>query len=264
MTTDPIRDGDDAHRVDDTLDTRSIDEDPTGMRALLRSLPDPGPMPEDLVARIKASLEHEGATVTSLDEHRARRTLRSLRSPKDLLSPRFLPWAAAAGLVVVAGGGLLATGGGNALLEAAGGGAAHSTLAGRSSASLSAPGTAADAAAPGQDGSDRTQVVMSNASWTDTDVVAAARVALAAPPITPLAAEAPSLGPIGTPTGARDCATALGIPAGDAVVVDLGTYAGSPAALVVATAAEGKRTAYLVARSCRLGEPSLRSGPHAV
>lgn len=34
-------------------------DDPTGVRALLTSLPDPGPMPDDLVARIEASLAAE-------------------------------------------------------------------------------------------------------------------------------------------------------------------------------------------------------------
>lgn len=35
------------------------DPDPTGIRALLSSLPDPGPMPEELVRRISASLQEE-------------------------------------------------------------------------------------------------------------------------------------------------------------------------------------------------------------
>lgn len=37
----------------------SPDDDPTGVRALLSSLPDPGPMPPELVARIGATLAHE-------------------------------------------------------------------------------------------------------------------------------------------------------------------------------------------------------------
>ncbi|MCK0113487.1 hypothetical protein MWU75_15170 [Ornithinimicrobium sp. F0845] len=39
--------------------TPSDDMDPTGVRAMLANLPDPGPMPEDLVARISQSLELE-------------------------------------------------------------------------------------------------------------------------------------------------------------------------------------------------------------
>lgn len=37
----------------------SADDDPTGVRALLSALPDPGPMPADLVARITGSLQQE-------------------------------------------------------------------------------------------------------------------------------------------------------------------------------------------------------------
>ena len=36
-----------------------IEDDPTGMRALLSSLPDPGGMPDDLAARILTSIERE-------------------------------------------------------------------------------------------------------------------------------------------------------------------------------------------------------------
>ena len=64
--------------------TGNDDADPTGMRDVLSSLPEPGPMPEDLADRICASLEHEqrlraqphwGATapVHDLAQQRARR-----------------------------------------------------------------------------------------------------------------------------------------------------------------------------------------------
>ncbi|MBM6401261.1 hypothetical protein [Phycicoccus sonneratiae] len=46
-------------------DTDPIEHDPTGMRALLGSLPDPGPMPADLVARIEAALAAEAAAEAS-------------------------------------------------------------------------------------------------------------------------------------------------------------------------------------------------------
>lgn len=39
--------------------TGNDDSDPTGMRVVLSSLPEPGPMPEDLASRICASLERE-------------------------------------------------------------------------------------------------------------------------------------------------------------------------------------------------------------
>ena len=40
-------------------DTAPVEHDPTGMRALLCGLPDPEPMPDDLVARISAALAAE-------------------------------------------------------------------------------------------------------------------------------------------------------------------------------------------------------------
>ena len=43
-------------------DTDPVEHDPTGMRALLGSLPDPAPMPADLVARIEAALAEEART----------------------------------------------------------------------------------------------------------------------------------------------------------------------------------------------------------
>ncbi|QIM22401.1 hypothetical protein G7075_16770 [Phycicoccus sp. HDW14] len=48
-------------------DTDPIEHDPTGMRALLGSLPDPGPMPADLVARIEAALAAEAAAAADTD-----------------------------------------------------------------------------------------------------------------------------------------------------------------------------------------------------
>lgn len=48
-------------------DTDPIEHDPTGMRALLGSLPDPGPMPADLVARIEAALAAEVTAAADAD-----------------------------------------------------------------------------------------------------------------------------------------------------------------------------------------------------
>ncbi len=47
------------------------DLDPTGIRAMLANLPDPGPMPEELVARISQSLELEQQRRSTGDTHAA-------------------------------------------------------------------------------------------------------------------------------------------------------------------------------------------------
>lgn len=82
--------------------------DPTGVRELLAALPDPGPMPEDLIRRIEARLEVErahlgtaGAGGAALSEHADRvvdlATERGRRRPARTMA---LVGAAAAGLVV--------------------------------------------------------------------------------------------------------------------------------------------------------------------
>jgi hypothetical protein len=81
----------------------SRDEDPTGMRELLSSLPDPGPMPEDLAERIRLRIEAEvSGGAIDLDAERRRRR----PSARQLVG-------AAAAFVVVAVGGM-------ALLQASG------------------------------------------------------------------------------------------------------------------------------------------------
>lgn len=91
----------------DSTGPRSEEDDPTGVRALLAGLADPGPMPEDLVRRIGDRLEVERAYLaagrpdTLLDQHGDRvidlADQRSRRRPGRTLA---LLGAAAAGLAV--------------------------------------------------------------------------------------------------------------------------------------------------------------------
>lgn len=91
--------------------------DPTGVRAILAALPDPGPMPSDLVRRITASLAAEGALahhIHSLDGDRAGAlAVHSLADARERRRPGRLPVIAIAASVVVLAGvvimGLLAT-----------------------------------------------------------------------------------------------------------------------------------------------------------
>ena len=97
---------------------------------------------------------------------------------------------------------------------------------------------------------------------TSTGLASAAQQAMSTgmTPLHDLASESPAIGPIGTELGARDCATALGVPSNAALVVDLVTHDDSPAAVVVATLGV-EHTASLVRRNCRLGSAELISGP---
>ncbi len=252
----------------------SLDDDPTGMRALLSGLPDPGPMPEHVVHRIHASLaalaaEHADPPVPVAPGRAAPSDEVPFAGPHGLgdlnaargrrATPRWLPWAAAAGLVAVAGGGLALGAGGQSVTAAFQGSSADSVAAGARANAAAEDAKAATAAFA-------TVIVMSNQGWTDAGLTAAASSLLdsTAASMAPLASESPSIGPIGTPLGARDCASALGVAPDARVIVDLGTYAGRPAALVVASTSDGQHTAYLVGRQCRQGSPELVAGPFSL
>jgi len=66
---------------------------------------------------------------------------------------------------------------------------------------------------------------------------------------------------VATALGARACATALGVPTADPVVVDIASVNGQPAAVLVARSGSGARTAYAVGLGCRSGAPGLIAGP---
>ena len=257
-------------------DSAPVEHDPTGMRALLASLPAPGPMPDDLVARISAALQAEadrGDGIEGLlgprhDEDPAHGP--SGAEPHDTGAQvvplhrrvRLRHLGVAAAVVGVLG---------------LGGYFVGSTLPGGVSASLSAgagdSGTSADSAAAGkaqeaaplvapEAGSGEVVVVMSGVDH------AAARLEVTArelddgtlDPIADLSAESPALGPIATPLGARACADALGIPANAGILVDVSEVDGVSAAVLVVHSADG-RTAWAVDRSCTTGNTGLIRGP---
>lgn len=282
------------HRHDDA---DPVENDPTGMRALLGSLPDPGPMPPDLVDRITARLVEEsvanGYRVGPGDEAATAAAWAPPRVPggpegddrslppahaggDQVVVPlrrrrAWLVGAAAAALVVVAAGGLvadrLAPDGLQASLGLARGG--------------EDAGVAADAesgAAPMQSGSGmiawdaavQVVVVASGTDYTGDDLASQALPldAGAMAPPSPGTGLVPRLDgadePVGDPQGARDCASAVGVEASEPVAVDLATFDGRPAAVLVATGADGTRRAWAVERSCGPGAAALLDGPVVV
>ena len=123
--------------LDHDLGDQPIEHDPTGMRALLRALPDPGAMPIDLVARIQASLAAEAARTAGTHAAAATpasaaaiasaprgealaassspvlsptRTSPRNRTPRIASPGRWLAAAAAAGVVAVGGSALVQSG----------------------------------------------------------------------------------------------------------------------------------------------------------
>lgn len=264
------------------VSTPDDDTDPTGMRALLRGLPDPGPMPDDLVARIQASLadlplpqSHPGTS----DDGGLRTVSRGTES-SDL--PRRPSWwarngsrAAVAAVVLIGGGavasdqlGLLGSGGdssssGTAADSSAGGSTADQRAEGPSQGTESAPQSGRDTAGASTDGPVRpgeVVVTMSGRTYTAAGLAAEVDRGSSVTPTAPLTSESPGIGPIGTEIGVRSCLVALGLPRDSAARVDLALVDTTPAAVLVVTR-DGGRTAYAVGRDCTLGNPALIAGP---
>ena len=267
----------------------SADDDPTGMRALLSSLPEPGPMPAHLVHRITASLAEEQA-------QRARRSdavgdvarAVPLRERRRFGLPRIIPalGAAAAAVAIfalgvslaqqtVGGSGDSAESAGSAAIGGAAGGAASGAASGAADgtgrddavrsgapAASTVPPTVGDLAGAGA-----TAVIASGRSYTAAGLAAQLRqsfLGLLDAPGTPTGAATPGAGgppqavpspvPAGygalsTSAGLRACLGALGVAGADGVVVDLARYQGAPAAVVLVTRGDA-RTAHVVAPSC--------------
>ncbi|HET6966657.1 MAG TPA: hypothetical protein VFI44_00195 [Ornithinibacter sp.] len=264
-------------------DRTPVEHDPTGMRALLASLPEPGPMPDDLVARITAALAAEadaaaatGSVATSpapaVDAPVGPTTDAAPSSggtvvplPRRRVRLRHLGVAAAVVGALGLGGVVLSTtpNGLTASIGAVGGAdSAQDAESAAEGSDDSGAGAPAAALVP-PPGSGEVVIVMSGRSYTASDLAPRARDLAAQPDgdrLRSLAAEAPGIGPIGTPLGARACTDALGVPASAGVLVDVAEVDGRPAAVLVVDTGAGP-TAYAVARSCTTGTTGLISGP---
>ena len=266
-------------------DNAPVEHDPTGMRALLASLPDPGPMPEHLVARISAALEAEvqaarsdgiqalwglgddgdarDAGVRADPQPDAGATVVPLRRRVRL---RHLGVAAAVVGVLGLGGYVVGSVDGGVMASLTAGGSADSAAdsgaaSSESGTSAADQGKARALVAPAA-GSGEVVVVMSGVDHSSDrlDVTARELDDGTLDPIAELSAESPSLGPIATPIGARACADALGIPTDAGILVDVSEVDGVSAAVLVVHATDG-RSAWAVERSCTTGTTSLIRGP---
>lgn len=246
------------------MNTHDDDTDPTGMRALLRGLPDPGPMPDDLVDRIQASL----ADLPPLEGQ-------SSAVSRGTVSSRPSWWArhgshVAVAAVLVIGGGAVASipwgdiGSGSVDDSAASGGSDSSDMAGDQAKTYSESDP--DAAGPqvAQGGAEAVlgavSIRQSDRDYRAEGLANQVSGGAAGATLPPLMAETPSIGPIGTEIGVRSCLEALGLPRATRADVDLGTLDGTPTAVLVVTLG-GERTAYAVGRNCTTGSPSVLAGP---
>lgn len=247
-------------------------DDPTGIRALLSGLPDPGPMPASLVDRINASIaaeqssradESTGATVVPL--HRRRPTWQRVGL------------AAAAAAVVAVGvpallntmvpGGVvtsLSSGSADSAEDSGGsgyergGGAA--TAAPPSSPGVVAPRTqtpSPDQRAAGPLGN--VALMATGTAYTSSGLATQARAAMSN--LTSDKSSAPREGGVAdTQKGLRACLTAVGVEAWMPVTGDLATFEGRPAVIAVVSSDTGQ-TVYAVAPDCDATHPTVLSGP---
>jgi hypothetical protein len=257
-----------------------LEPDPTGMRELLSSLPDPGPMPEDLVRRITASLAAEQAarggnggngdrddTVVALDSRRR-------------WNWRHVAAAAAAVAVIGVGvpaalsggnGGLIASLSGGSSQEADSSAGSAQSLADSSGDSTGDSSGRGESGAPGSSGSSAPTTVPPTQpdAAASKDALAAATAYTTAQLVTQVAAkrardasnqDARQRGPADTEQGLRDCLLALGTGADSVAWSDRGTLDGRPAVVAVVDA-PGGQTVYAVAPDCDAGHAVALAGP---
>jgi hypothetical protein len=231
------------------------DDDPTGIRALLGSLPEPGPMPEQLVARITASIAAE-------QSHRS--TVRPLSHRRRPLW-RTAGLAAAAAAVIGIGGASLLTStspGDLAALVSGSGSDSAPSSGGSAVREGAAEDTPRDTSGPGAYSTTVVSVHHSARAYSAAAFAGQAQRLLSSPgaALAPSAPESPGIGPIGTQQGVLSCLSALTTEPFAQVTADLGTFDGTPAAVLVLTTDTG-HTAYAVRRSCTAAQPALLAGP---
>lgn len=247
------------------------EHDPTGIRDLLAALPDPGPMPSDLVDRINASIAAE----------------QSAREHPNVVPLRRRRWgwqhvgvAAAAAAVIGFGLPALLTGTGPgdvmASLSGQGSGADDAGSAASSAESQAdrGPGPASGGATPPvaprtqpSTGGDKRvsgslgQVALgaSGTAYTAAGLATQARDTLTAHDS---AAQAPKAqrGVADTATGLRACLTAIGVEAWMPVRGDASTLDGAPAVIAVVSSDTGQ-TVYAVSPACDAAHPTVLAGP---
>lgn len=221
--------------------------------ALLAAAPDVGPMPERFARRIEAALADEvrlrvdPGPLSGVD--RDRDVIGPLLSHRRQPTSRMAVAAVAAAAAVVAVGGSAL----HATKRPNGAAAIRDTVSTAAPSSPTATGASAPATAIGNP-----HIQLSTTAYDAGNLALGARRLLQSPvtPLDPLAAEAPAIGPIGTPVGLASCLDALGVTDADAVSADIATFQGRPATVVVVTRA-GRATAWAVERSCSRGAPGI-------
>ncbi|HEY8306902.1 MAG TPA: hypothetical protein VIG79_09490 [Lapillicoccus sp.] len=232
----------------------------SAVRTLLRNEPDPGPMPADLSRRIEMSLAQAAVGRAGDDElfdelgfsdpdavhsvEEADDVIVFTGEPDDghgddnvvTLRRRRWPLIGAAAAIV-------------ALLAIAGGFVAQQRSSNNGLAAIPPAGSTAGSA-----GSVHVQI--SNTAYTKDGLVTQAQALIASPGPDASVGDAPSAGPLVTQSGAAACVDALGASDAGAVSIDLATYDGQPAAIVVVRRSD-TTSVYAVQRDCGDGDAGV-------
>jgi hypothetical protein len=232
----------------------------SAVRTLLRSAPDPGPMPADLARRIEESLA-QAAVVRAGDDQlfdelgfsdpdavhsveEADDVIVFSGEPDDVdpddnvvpLLRRRWPLIGVAAAIV-------------AFLAIAGAFVVQQRSSNNGLAAIPPAGSTAGSA-----GSVHVQI--SNTAYTKDGLVAGAQALIASPGPDASVGDAPSAGPLVTQSGAAACVSALGASDAGAVSIDLATYDGQPAAIVVVRRSDST-SVYAVQRDCGDGDAGV-------
>lgn len=243
-----------------------FENDPTGMGALLRSQPDQGPMPAALSDRILAALAQEQSTRPPSDNVTPLTRLPASRMPVT-------PAPDSADGTTPASGtpsDIHPAGGGNRWLKVVGGLVAAAvvgtvavvgvnSLGGNNAPTTAAPSTAGTGHVDPDQVAAVTQVSASSTNYTAADFNQQAASMAASPVRSPDPAQIAQFGSLASPKGIIACVSAIGtslLDHPDKVRVDLATYNGKPAVIVVVTKGS-VRTAFALSTTCSESQAPL-------
>ena len=250
----------------------SSDDDPTSVQRILATLPDPGPMPPQLVDRISASLAAERERLTDSPAKVTPLAPPTIGGPRPAVdrSDRSDRSGSRGFLLCLSGAAAAAAIGGVVVINSIGPSADQApsaqaqfyvgTAAGNGSPAPGPSGTqeAAGSNAPRVD----PHIQVTSTQYTSAQLADQASRLWASPQreLRTLGAEAPSIGPIGTQLGAQECLAAIGEADATRALVDLAFFDGSPAAVVV-TEGDGNREVRVVTRQCGPASNAMLAGP---